>query len=967
MIGYRQKTTACNCECGCETAPLLSNSNNSCKDRSCSCSRCNCTRRSISDDNTIENISVARATDVEALTIAHHREVADFQVSGMTCASCVSTIENFVGHLPGVEEIRVNLLAGRAVVTFDHGTTRAEDIALAMTDIGFEAKPLEKELVGEGRIMITGMTCTSCAGTIETAVKSTKGVTSAQVNFITGMLAVKFDADQVKMRDILKKVEGMGFGASLPDKDSENASEEALKRTAEIAKYRRLFWISLIFAVPSFVIGMVLPFIPEIKAKLMIKIWQGLTPMAIVMFVLATPVQFWLGLDFHVRAIKAIRHCSATMDVLVSIGTNAAYFYSFIVTIISLVDPAFESDLYYETSVLLICFLLLGRYLENMAKGKTSDAITKLMSLQTPMSILVTLDPESGEIKDEQSLDTSLIELGDVLKVVPGDRIPTDGVIVRGHTAIDESMLTGESIPVDKSEGDDVIGGTVNQNGMILMRATRIGEDTALSRIVKLIEDAQLQKAPIQAFADRVSAVFVPCVLVISALTFVLWMSLSATGVVPVEWIPMGSSPFLLSFLFAIAVLVIACPCALGLATPTAVMVGTGVGAKHGVLIKGGAVLQTSQSVNIIVFDKTGTLTYGRPIVTNVSHSAETDASFFSVVGSAESGSEHPLAQAVVSKAREMEGAIIREPSDFLAIQGHGLSCVVEPVGKVFIGNRRLMAAEDIEIDLMTEQTAASWEASGKTVVFCAWQSKLHGIVAIADTVRSETKHVIEYLQQRAKIDVWMITGDNRATAHAVADEIGLSRNRVIAEVLPKDKADNVISLQNNDGVKSSTDEPKEKENRKKNVVAFVGDGINDAPALTVADIGIAIGAGTEIAIEAADMVLMRSNLTDVAIALDVGRKTYNRIRINFLFAFIYNVLGIPIAAGILYPAIHPATLPPAAAGLAMALSSVSVILSSLWLRRYRPPQIAENVSFTPQIFSEVLASDWTSHAIRVK
>lgn len=927
------------CDCGCDTIPLVRSG--SCKDRQC---RCAC-----SDD--IESIQPALLFK-DPRSHSNGLEQANLRVDGMTCASCVSTIESFFGGLPGISSIRVNLLSGRAIVSFDPGVIPRDEVEASFSDIGFEAKLLDKEVEGEARLNITGMSCASCASTIESSLMMMDGVLSVQVNFMMSSLAVRFDAGRVKLRDIVQRLHEMGYEASPGGERDDRSSLEALQRTEEIAKYKRLFWISMIFAVPSFVIGMVLPFIPYIKAELTIKIWRGLTPLAVVMFVLATPVQFWLGLDFHIRAIKALRHCSATMDVLISIGTNAAYFYSLIVTIIAIVDPTFESELYYETAVLLITFLLLGRYLENLAKGKTSDAITKLMSLQAPTTILVTLDPETGNVTGERVIESSLIEIEDVLKVLPGDRIPTDGMIVRGKTAIDESMLTGEPIPVDKIDGDDVIGGTVNQNGMILIKATRVGKDTALARIVQLIEEAQLQKAPIQAFADRVSSVFVPCVLVASAVTFILWMSLASTKVVPTSWIPAGSSPFLLSFLFAISVLVIACPCALGLATPTAVMVGTGVAAKLGVLIKGGAVLQTSQSVDTIVFDKTGTLTHGRPTVTDT-YICDLNLDmeqFYRLVGAAESGSEHPLARAVVAKAHEVWHGSFQEPTDFLAVQGHGLSCMLGDVA-VLIGNRRLMNSHSIDLSAIVQENAIELESKGKTVVFCAWTGHLRGIVAISDTVRREAKSVINYLKNVAKVNVWMITGDNSATARAVADEVGIAHQHVIAEVLPKDKADNVTSLQLDD-------------NGKVHVVAFVGDGINDAPALTVANIGIAIGAGTEIAIEAADMVLMRSNLQDVIVALDVGRRTYNRIRINFLFAFIYNIVGIPIAAGVLYPAIHPGTLPPAAAGLAMALSSVSVVLSSLWLKRYKPPKIQNDYPTSDTSFTGTIHNDWDIHSV---
>jgi Cu+-exporting ATPase len=934
------------CGCGCETAPLVGLA--ACKDQNCVCA---CSDRDFGP--ALSDVTVDHA-DQRDLNLGDQVEHADLRVDGMTCASCVSTIESFIGGLPGIRSIRVNLLSGRATVMFDPVVIPRDEVEESFSDIGFQAKLLAKEVEGEARLNVVGMTCASCAVSIESSLTVMDGVFSAQVNFMMSSLAIRFDSSRIKLRDVIERLRKLGYEATLVGEQDEKASLEALQRTEEISKYKRLFWISMIFAVPSFIIGMVLPFIPYIKAELTIKIWQGLTPLAIVMFVLATPVQFWLGLDFHVRAVKAIRHCSATMDVLISIGTNAAYFYSLIVTIISMVIPSFESELYYETAVLLITFLLLGRYLENLAKGKTSDAITKLMSLQAPTTILVSLDMVSGHIQEERVLESSLIEIDDILKVLPGDRIPTDGIILRGKTAIDESMLTGEPIPVDKADGDDVIGGTVNQNGMILVKATRVGKDTALARIVQLIEEAQLQKAPIQAFADRVSSIFVPCVLIAAAVTFILWMSLSSTQIVPAAWIPPGSSPFLLSFLFAISVLVIACPCALGLATPTAVMVGTGVAAKLGVLIKGGPVLQTSQSVDTIVFDKTGTLTHGRPTVTDtlIYDSLLSMEEFYQVVGAAESGSEHPLARAVVAKAHEVWSGRFEDPTDFLAVQGHGLSCMLGETA-VFIGNRRLMNSHFISISAVAQTKAIELESKGKTVVFCSWQGELKGIVAISDTVRPEARSVVQYLKRVAKVNVWMITGDNGATARAVADDVGIAHEHVIAEVLPKDKADNVTALQTDDSGRL-------------HVVAFVGDGINDAPALTVADIGIAIGAGTEIAIEAADMVLMRSNLKDVVVALDIGRKTYNRIRINFLFAFIYNVLGIPIAAGVLYPAIHPGTLPPAAAGLAMALSSVSVVLSSLWLKRYKAPQIPDCADGATS-FTGALDHDWDIHSAPLK
>ena len=990
-----ESSFVCTCDCGCN-APLISADTETafCKSDKCHCLSCHREGdNGASSDFNQEVFPVEENSDVRIAvppSAAGAWEVASFQVQGMTCASCVAVIENFLGNLDGVQSVKVNLLSEKAIVTFDPSVVSTEDVKDAFSHVGFEAVLVHEELPGKVLLTISGMTCSSCSSAVEAALLQVPGVTSVQVNALTDGACVVFDSGICRVRDLIKTVEASGYSASLATAESTEGLSDSLQRKREISKYRRLFIIALFFAVPAFVVGFVLPFIPAIKAKLTIKIWRGLTPLAIVLFVLATPVQFWLGLDFHVRAVKAIRHCSATMDVLVSLGTNAAYFYSIIAIIISLAVPEFESDLYFETSVLLITFILLGRYLENVAKGKTSEAITKLMSLQAPTTVLLTLNEETGDVVREDILDTNLVEVGDFLKVLPGERIPADGEVFRGKSAVDESMLTGEPMPVDKEVGDKLIGGTVNQSGMLFMQTSHVGKDTALARIVALIEEAQLQKAPIQHLADRISSIFVPCVLVASAFTFVMWMSFSSTGIVPADWIPVGSSPFLLSFLFAIAVLVIACPCALGLATPTAVMVGTGVGATQGVLIKGGAVLQKAKDISVVLFDKTGTLTHGKPKVTETILFDEANTSkskFYWIVGSAESGSEHPLARAVVAEAHSVGHNMLEEPRDFEAVSGHGLSCRVGPEAdehRVLIGNRRMMGVHNLVVTKAMEDQAALLESKGKTVIFCATEVLgIMGLVAISDTIRPEARAVILHLTQVSKVDVWMITGDNSRTARAVAQELGIPEDRIMAEVLPKDKADKVASLQGQHDEPSSdlsanSAKPRSwwwklcgKRSSSASAseiiqhVAFVGDGINDAPALTRADIGLAIGAGTEIAIEAADMVLMRSDLRDVITALDLARRTFNRIRWNFFWAFLYNTLGIPIAAGVLYPAIRPGTLPPAAAGLAMAMSSVSVVLSSLALKLYKPPQIRleEQQLDTLEGFSGSVESDWNAHA----
>ena len=618
-----------------------------------------------------------------------------------------------------------------------------------------------------------------------------------------------------------------------------------------------------------------------------------------------------------------------------------AYFYSVIAIIIGLVRPEFDSQTFFEASVLLISFILLGRYLENYAKGKTSSAITKLLQLKATECTLVVLN-DAGQVVSQRSMDAAKLQVGQSFRLVPGERVATDGTIVQGASSVDESMLTGESLPVSKSVGDSVVGGTVNQSGALIVTATHVGEDTALARIVTLVEQAQVSKAPIQKLADRISGIFVPVVMMLSLATFVIWISLTApeNPVVPQSWLPTGSNPFLFSFLFAIAVLVIACPCSLGLATPTAVMVGTGNGARHGVLIKGGDVLERAHNVTAVVFDKTGTLTYGRPKVTDVIRVTKdwSDQEIYSFIALAEKTSEHPLGRALKQKAEEELQAmgipyeIGVEALQFRAMVGMGVQCVAPGPVEILIGNRALLELNGINLHALSsnpELLASRLECEGKTVMFVSLQGQLAGLVAVADTVRDEARDVIHYLQHTLGIETWMVTGDNNATAMAIAQQVGITR--VFSQVLPEHKRDKVVEIQATK-IHGSRDQC--------HIVAMVGDGVNDSPALAQADVGIAVGAGTDIAIEAADMVIMKSDLRDVITAIGISKSTYNRIRLNFFWAFLYNALGIPLAAGILYPAIHPITVPPAVAGLAMALSSVTVVCSSLLLKLYRPPII---------------------------
>ncbi|MCH8908781.1 MAG: copper-translocating P-type ATPase [Candidatus Heimdallarchaeota archaeon] len=579
--------------------------------------------------------------------------------------------------------------------------------------------------------------------------------------------------------------------------------------------------------------------------------------------------------------------------------------------------------MFFETSAFLITFISLGKFMEARAKGKTSEAIKKLIEIQAKNAFLLKMDAD-GNVIEEIEVPIDQIRRKDVLKVYPGGKIPTDGKIVKGETAIDESMITGESLPVNKSEGDQVIGSTINQHGLIQIEATKVGKDTAINQIVKLVEEAQTSKAPIQGMADRISAVFVPVVVIIAVLDFIIWYLLFTFNVVPSSWLPPGSSPFLFSFLLAVSVLVIACPCALGLATPTAIMIGTGLGASNGILIKGGEPLETFHSVNTIVLDKTGTITHGKPALTDLEvHGTMTEKDVLFYAGSLESGSEHPLGQSIVKHAKEIIGEL-EGPKNFASVTGKGVTGDVS--GKtVLIGSRKLMIENNLEISENMESSLIDLENQGKTAMIIAIDKQIQGLIAVADTIKDESIRAIAKMQHMG-LEVWMVTGDNERTAKAIGQQVGISK--IIAGVMPDEKAVKIKSLQNEG-----------------KIVAMVGDGINDSPALAQANVGIAIGAGTDVAIETADVVLVKNSLLDVIIALDLSKKTFNRIRLNFVWAFGFNILGIPLAAGLFIPLIRSLsgttfTLPPEIAGLAMAFSSVSVVTSSLLLKRYKKPVI---------------------------
>jgi Cu+-exporting ATPase len=727
---------------------------------------------------------------------------------------------------------------------------------------------------------ITGMHCASCANIITRGLKKVPGVTEANVNYATHKAVITHEADATPDA-LIAAVKAKGYGAA-PHSDDPHA--QARRERAEYDAQKSFFLTSLAFAVPAFLIGMLF------MADGLLYVGWELPNAAFILFLLATPVQFYAGWQFYTGAWSALRARSANMDTLIALGTSAAYFYS-----VYLLFIAGEDLQYFEISAVLITLVLLGKLLEAKAKGKTSDAIRKLMQL-APKTATVMRNNQPVEIPIED------VVAGDILLVRPGERVPVDGTITQGSSSVDESMLTGESIPVEKGVGSAVIGGTINKHGSFQFTATKVGKDTTLAHIVALIEDAQGQKAPIQRFADVISGYFVPIVILIALATFGVWYMLGET--------------FSFALSTAIAVLVIACPCALGLATPTAIMVGTGRGAQAGILIKGGEALESAHKVKAVVFDKTGTITQGAPSVTEIiAVHPIGEEKLLHIAATIERDSEHPLAEAIVRYAKEKNVAV-GEASHFQAVPGHGITARIGHLQFLF-GNTKLMAQHRVEVPENARQAMERLESEGKTVMLLATTTKLLGLVAVADTIKPTSTEAVARLQSMG-IDVYMITGDNARTARAIAKQAGIPETHVFAEVLPQDKAANVARLQ---------------EGGRK--VAMVGDGVNDAPALAKADIGIAMGSGTDVAMETGNVVLMKDDLRDVPKALRLSRLTMRKIRENMFWALVYNVIGIPVAAGVFY-ASTGYLLSPILAGGAMALSSVSVVGNSLLLKRAR-------------------------------
>ncbi|PPQ68396.1 hypothetical protein CVT26_006068 [Gymnopilus dilepis] len=898
-------------------------------------------------------------------------EKCELRVEGMTCGSCVEAIEGALRDQEGIHSIKVALLAERAAIEYDPSLWNVDK--LEISDVGFDASFIPPTRADVVQLKIYGMTCSSCTNTIETGLSAVPGITSVAVNLASETCTVHFDRSVVTPREMVGHIEDMGFDAILSDQN-DATQLQSLTRMKEVLEWKSRFLWSLAFALPVFFLHMIGPKIAGVREFLCLRLFNAIYLGDVLSFFFTTPAQFWIGGRFYKNAFKSLKHGSATMDVLVVLGTSAAYFYSVFVMIAAMFNtmPDYRPHLFFETSTMLFMFISLGRYLENKAKGKTSAALTDLMALAPSMATIYTDAPACTK---EKKIATELVEVGDIVKIVPGDKIPADGTVVKGSSSVDESALTGEALPVNKAVGDTVIGGTVNGLGTFDMIVTRAGKDTALSQVVRLVEEAQTSKAPIQAFADKVAGKFVPTVISLAGLTFLAWILLSSfmdDSHLPAMFHAHGTSKLAVCVQMCISVIVVACPCALGLATPTAIMVGTGMGAKNGILIKGGRALEASKSIKRIVFDKTGTVTVGKLTVMGMhwvpapglmsntelyagdtgldglcADGATSRKEIVAMVSATEARSEHPLAKAIATYGKELLGTSGPEASveDFESFTGQGVKAKIRCQGKthiVFIGSASFVTSGGLSSSLLDNKSTPQYIPSsltayetqetsiGRTVIFVSLlptsasgkssaDPKPILAVSLADAPKPSSKQAVQALE-RMGIEVSMMTGDSKATAVAVAKQVGIRPENVWAGMSPKGKAALVTELMEKHG----------------GGVAMVGDGINDSPALVAATVGIALSSGTSVAIEAADIVLMRSDLLDVVAALHLSRSIFSVIRRNLIWACIYNVLGIPLAMGFFLP--FGLYMHPMLAGAAMAFSSVSVVCSSLTLKWWTRP-----------------------------
>ncbi len=811
------------------------------------------------------------------------------KISGMTCAACAQRVQKAVGKLEGVIEANVNLATEKLSVEFDDKITSVEAVKETVVKTGYGV--IEESTSNQVILPIGGMTCAACSQRVEKAIAKLDGVNKVSVNLATEKATVEYDVHKIKLSAIKACVEDIGY--KVLDIDKSNVDEDRIRKQKEIKTLWTKFTVAAIFGLPLLYFAMA-PMIPWLS----LPIPGAIAPMnyplryALMQITLVIPIII-AGYRFYTVGFKALIQRSPNMDSLVAIGTSAAILFS-IYNTVRIINGHFMAvdGLYFETAGVIIVLILLGKSLEAVSKGKTSEAIKKLMGLAPKTATVL----ENGQ---EIEVPIDEVELDQIVLVKPGEKIPVDGIVIEGNTSVDEAMLTGESMPVDKKIGDKVYAASINKNGLIKFKVTKVGSDTALAQIIKLVEDAQSSKAPIAQMADVVSGYFVPIVCGLALLAFLAWF---LTG-----------QSLAFSITIFISVLVIACPCALGLATPTAIMVGTGKGAENGILIKGGEALETTHKINTIVFDKTGTITEGKPDITDVITASDMARDrLLQLAASAEKGSEHPLGEAIVRGA-EKEGIEFKPVDQFEAIPGHGIEVVIEGL-TILIGNRKLMDDRKISLEGL-ENKSDELALEGKTPMYVATENQLAGIIAVADVVKESSAKAIKKLRSMG-IEVAMITGDNQKTAQAIAKQVGI--DRVLAEVLPQDKSNEVKKLQA-EGLK----------------VCMVGDGINDAPALVQADVGIAIGSGTDVAMESADIVLMKSDLMDVPTAINLSKSTIRNIKQNLFWAFGYNVAGIPIAAGILHLFGGP-LLNPIFAAAAMAFSSVSVVSNALRLKNFK-------------------------------
>ncbi|KAE8448567.1 hypothetical protein EG329_009448 [Mollisiaceae sp. DMI_Dod_QoI] len=908
-------------------------------------------------------------------------------IEGMTCGACTSAIEGGFKDLEGLVQFNISLLAERAVIIHDPIKLPSEKIAEIIEDRGFGAKILSTQLgsasepsnAAQAQFKIFGLTDAASATDLENKLKSMPGVNSATVSLATSRLNISHQPNVAGLRALVELIEAQGYNALVADNDDNNAQLDSLAKTKEITEWRRAFKTSLGFAIPVILISMIIPMMLPFLDFGSLRIIPGLYLGDIICLILTIPVQFGIGKRFYISAYKSLKHGSPTMDVLVVLGTSAAFFFSIAAMIVSILAPPHtRPSTIFDTSSMLITFITLGRFLENRAKGQTSKALSRLMSLAPSMATIYA-DPiaaekaaegwelaigsgnesktdstQEGNAVEEKVIPTELIQVGDIVILRPGDKIPADGTVTRGETYVDESMVTGEAMPVQKRKGSLLIGGTVNGTGRVDFRVTRAGRDTQLSQIVKLVQDAQTTRAPIQRLADTIAGYFVPTILILGFITFTTWMILShvLTNPPKIFMDEASGGKFMVCVKLCISVIVFACPCALGLATPTAVMVGTGVGAENGILVKGGAALETATKITQVVLDKTGTLTLGKMSVATSKLTATWENNewrrklWWTILGLAEMGSEHPIGKAILASAKEelglgIEGTIDGSVGDFKAIVGKGIDALVEPATsvdraryRILIGSVRFL--KDNNIVVPQEAIDASEEANlkaagsskaasaGTTNIFIAIDGSFAGHLCLADTVKDSARAAIAALH-RMGVKTSIVTGDQRSAAIAVARIVGIPPENVHAGVTPDQKQDIIRRLQ-----------------EKGECVAMVGDGINDSPALATADVGIAMASGTDVAMEAADVVLMRPNdLMDIPASIQLARSIFNRIKLNLSWACGYNIIGLPFAMGVFLP--FGWHLHPMAAGAAMAASSVSVVGSSLLLKFWKRPRWMED------------------------